>query len=65
METGLKNEETARQLVQNDIAVMKEEIKNLKMGSSSTVSSEASAWVGLGSGTFARPPPLATRWTET
>ena len=42
MEEGFKNEENARQLVQHEIAVMKEEIKHLKMGSSSTVCSEAS-----------------------
>ena len=35
------------------------------MGSSSTVCSEASAVIGLGAGTFARPPPLSSRWTET
>ena len=29
---GLKNEENARQMVQKDLAVMKEEIKNLKNG---------------------------------
>ena len=42
MEEGFKNEENARQLVQHELALMKEEIKNLKMGSSSTVCSEAS-----------------------
>ena len=58
IEQGFK----ARQLVQNEIAV-KEEIKNLKMGS--TVCSHASTRVGLGSGTIVRPPPLSSRWTET
>ena len=33
MEAGFKNEENARQLVPNELAVMKAEIKNLKMGS--------------------------------
>ena len=62
---GLKNEESARLLVQRDLAVMKEEIKNLKIGSVSTVCSEASAGVGLGaSGTSARPPALASRYNE-
>ena len=41
MEARFKNEDNARQLVQNEIVVMKEEIYNIKMGSSSTVSSEA------------------------
>ena len=64
MEARFKNKDTARQLVQNEIAVMKEEINNIKMGSSSTVSSEASIRVGLGSGNFAGPPLLATRWCD-
>ena len=42
MEEGFKNEENARQLVQHEIDLRKEEIKNLKMGSTSTVCSEAS-----------------------
>ena len=45
---GLDNEENSRQMVQKDVAVMNEEIKNLKMGSGSTVCSEASASVGPG-----------------
>ena len=44
---------------------MKEEIKNLKMGTGSRVCSEASTGVGLGSGTFARRPLLSSWWTET
>ena len=64
MEEGFKNEENARKLVRNELAVMKDEIKNLEMGSGGTVSSEASTGVGLGSGTFARPPPLTSRWNE-
>ena len=52
---GLKNEENARQMVRKDHEVLKEEMKNLKMGSGSTVFSEASTGVGLGSsGTFGR-----------
>ena len=62
MEEGFKNEENARKLVQNELAVMKEEIKNLKMGCGSTVCSEASTGVGLGSGTFTWSPPLTSRW---
>ena len=47
------------------MAVMKEEIRSInKMGSSCIVSSEASIRVGLPSGTFARPPPRATRWVD-
>ena len=62
---GLKNEENARQFVQRDLAVMKEEIKNLKMGSLSAVCSEAGTGLRLGaSGTFARPPALACRYYE-
>ena len=61
---GFKNEENASQPVQNEIAAMKEEIKNLNVGSGSTVCSDADARVALGSGTFARPPPPSTRWTE-
>ena len=57
---GLKNEDNARQLVQRDPAVMKEEIKNLKI--ESTVCTKAKTGVGLGaSGTFARLPALASR----
>ena len=56
MGEGFKNEDNARKLLQNELAVMKDEIKNLKMGSGSTLSSEASTRVGLGSGTFAGPP---------
>ena len=53
----LKNEENARQ--------MKEDIMNLKMGSGSTVCSEASTSVGPGaSGTFAGPPVLASRYND-
>ena len=35
----------------------------IKMGSSCTESSAASTWVGLRSGTFVWPTPLATRWS--
>ena len=41
---------------------MKQDIKNIEMDS--TMSSEASTGVGLGSGTFARPPPMSTRWRD-
>ena len=47
-----------------ELAVMKDEIKNLKMGSGSIVYSEGSTGMGLGSGTFAWPPPLTSRWNE-
>ena len=53
---GFKNEENAIQLVQEEVAVLKDQLKNLMMGSGSTVCSE------LGSGTFAQPPPLTSRW---
>ena len=55
---------SARQLVQKEIADMKEEIKNTWMGSSSAVKNEASTGAGLGSGTSGRPPPLSTRWRD-
>ena len=42
MEDGVNNEESASQMVQKEQAVMKYEIKNLKMGSGSTVCSETS-----------------------
>ena len=63
VEEVFKNEENG-QLVQNELAVMKGELKNLKMGSGSTVCSEASTGVGLGSGTFVRAPSLTSRWKE-
>ena len=57
---GLKNEENARQMVQKDLEVLKEETKNLNMGNGSTVCREASTGVGLGtSNTFARPPSFS------
>ena len=37
MVQGFKNEENARQLVQMELVVMKDESKNLQMGSGSTV----------------------------
>ena len=64
---GLRNEENARQMVRKDLEVLKEKMKNLKMGSGSTVWSEASTGVGLeASGTFARAPPpaLSSRYNE-
>ena len=64
-QAGLKIDENARQLVSRDLDLMKEEIKNLRMESGSTVCSEASTGVGLGaSGTFVRPPALASRYNE-
>ena len=44
---------------------MKDEINNLKLGSGSTVCSEASTRAGLGSSSFARPPPRSSRWNDT
>ena len=62
---GLKDEETARQMVQKDLDILKEVIKSLQMGSGSTVCSEASTGVGLGSSdTFAWPPALASPFSE-
>ena len=43
---------------------MKDEFKNLKMCSGSAACSEASTGVGLGPGTFARPPPPSSRWID-
>ena len=43
---------------------MKEDIKNIKMGNSSTGSGEGSTRVWLGPGTFPRPPHLSTRWSD-
>ena len=56
MEEGFKNEENARQLIQWELAVVKDELKNVKMGSSSTVCTEDGTGICVGSGTFARPP---------
>ena len=64
MVQGFEHEENARQLVEKELAVVKEELKNLKMGNGSTVCSAAGTGVGLGSGTFARPPPLSARWND-
>ena len=64
LDEGFRKKERARKLIQYDVAVMKEEIKNLKMGSSSTVCGEASIGVGFGSDTSARPPLLASRYHE-
>ena len=65
MDEGFKNEERARKLVQNDLAAMKEEIRQIEVESGSTVCSEANTAVGKGaSGTFA-PPGIAARNNET
>ena len=53
---GLKDDENARQMV------LKEEMKSLQMGSGSIVCSEAST--GRGSGTYARPSALASRFDD-
>ena len=58
---GFKNEENARQLVQRELELMKDGIKNLKMGSGGTVCSEASTEMGQGLVLFARPPSLTSR----
>ena len=63
MAEGFKNEENARKLVQNELAVMKDDIKDLKMSGGSTVGSGPGTVVG--SGIFARPPPLASRWNRS
>ena len=60
-----KKRRNARQLVQKELAIMKYEISTLRIRSGSTVCIEASTGVGLGSGTFARPPPLSSRWNGT
>ena len=44
---------------------MKDEIKNLVMGSDSNFCSEASTGVVLCPVPFARPPALSSRWNET
>ena len=61
-----KDEEWAGKLVQNDFAAMKEDIRQIKLGSGSTVCNEASTAVGTGaSGTSARlPPGIAARYSE-
>ena len=73
MEESLKNEQLARQQAQNkiqqmakrDLDALKQDMKSLHMGSWSTACSEASTGVGLGgSGTFARPTALASRFSQ-
>ena len=57
IDEGLKKEESARQLAQNDSAAMKEDRRQIQLGSGSTVCSEARTAVGKGaSGTVVRPP---------
>ena len=52
-------------MVQKDLEVLKEEMKNLKIRSGSTVCSEASTGVGLGSfSTFARASASASQYSE-
>ena len=48
MEDSFKNEEKARQRVRKELAVMKDEIKNFRMGSGSTVCSESKHRSGIG-----------------
>ena len=58
IEEELKKVQGARQLVQNVLAAMKEELRHIQLSSGSTVCSEASTAVGkCASGTFARPSP--------
>ena len=54
MDEGFKNEESARKLVQHELAAMEEEMRQSKLGSGSTACSEASTAMGKG----ARGPPL-------
>ena len=65
---GLKNEENARHMVQNDLQTIKDKIRQLesRSGSGSTVGCDVSAAVGKGpSGTFARPPlGVAVRFND-
>ena len=73
MEDGFKGEKMARQqaqdeikqMVKKDLDAFKEEMKSLHRKSGCTVCSEASTGVGLGgSGTFARPPTLASWFND-
>ena len=51
----LQKEESARQMVQNDLSAMKEDIRQIQLGSGRTVCCEARTAVGKGSsGTTAR-----------
>ena len=52
---GLKNKKNARHMVQKDLEMLKEEMKNMKMSSTSTVCSEGSTGLGLG-GAQAKAP---------
>ena len=66
MDEGSKLKKVPGNWLQSDSA-MKEEIRQIKLGSGSTVCSATSTAVGKGaSGTFARPPPgIAARCNET
>ena len=73
MDDGFKSGQMARQqaqdeimqMVKKDLDAFKEEMSCLLRGSGSTVCGEASTGVGLGgSGTFARPPALASRFSD-
>ena len=59
---GLKDEESARQMVQKDLEVLKEEMKACRCEAEAHC---AAHWKGLGgSGTFARRPAFASRFSE-
>ena len=61
---GFKNEENERRKVYDELTMMKDDIKAMRMGRNCSVSSAASTGFGLGSGTFARPPPLGPKWKD-
>ena len=66
METRLEGiTESERRNVQDELASMKEDIQTMKVGSNCTVSRAASTGIGLGSGTHARQPLLASRWADS
>ena len=60
MDEGFKTQENARQLIEKELFLVKDEFKIVKMGSGNAVCSE----VSIGSGTCARPPPITSRWSE-
>ena len=64
---GFKNDENVRHPVQNEIAVMKEEIQNIKVGRAAQLAAKpVLGWDSdLGPSVFGRLPPPAARLSDT
>ena len=64
MDAGFLNEENETRKFFDQLTKMKEEVETTKTATSCAVSSAARTRFGLGSGTFARPPPTGPKWKE-